>query len=168
MIVLTPPTVLQRIADVLEGAVLPDLNSSYAKGQAHAAVAMLRNVAALWADFARIYREDNDGLRRLLMRYLKLPAPMGEAAEGARRFRDRIVTTLGEIDFKDGDYEPLRAANLRLRALLDEMLVSLEARRDEPGARSLRKAVRAHLKAALSRESGGDSQSTMEKMSRGD
>lgn len=168
MIVLTPQTVLQRIADVVEGVVLPDLKSGYAKGQAHAAVAMLRNVAALWADFAGIYREDNKGLTRLLVRYLKLETPAGDAAKGARLFQNRVVTALEEIDPKNGDYEPLRAANLRLRALADEMLVDLEARRDDRKVRSLQKAMRAHLKAALSMELGGDSQSTMEKMSRGD
>ena len=102
MIVLTPQTVLQRIAEVMETVMLPDLNSSYAKGQAHAAVAMLRNVATLWPDFAAIYREDNKGLTRLLVRFLKLETPTGEAAEDARRLQNRVVAALDEIDIRIG------------------------------------------------------------------
>jgi hypothetical protein len=168
MIYLTPQTVLQHIAEVMEGVMLPDLNSNYAKGQAHAAVAMLRNVAMLWPDFNAIYREDNKGLTRLLVRFLKLETPTGDAAEDARRFQNRVVAALDEIDPKAGDYVPLRAANVRLRTLTDQMLVDLDSRGEDRKARSLRKAVRAHLKSSLSRELAGESQSALLRMSRGD
>ena len=168
MIVLKPQTVLQRIAEVLEQTVLSDLQSSHAKGQAHAAVAMLRDVMSLWSDFTGIYIADNQGLVRLLRRYLKLEPFATDSGGMGQALTVRIRETLDHLNLKATDYQTARDTNLKLRGLVDQLLIVLDGQPDHRQARSLRRAVRKHLKAALLRELGSESQSALGKMSRGD
>lgn len=147
MIVVGPPRLLQGISNVMEEIILPAVEVPYARGQGYSAIELLRDIVLVWEDLTDLYLADNGGLVRLLRQYRKLMA-----GRNIRHKKGNLNRVLDKVELKTAHYDKARDDNLRLRASLNDALVALNGLPQKGTVRSLRNAIRRHLKEQLNRE----------------
>ena len=165
--IIPPRRALEGMVETLEKVIIPELSSTYAKGQAFAAVSLLQGLSVHWGPVEEIYADENRRLRTILKLFAKNAHALTEGEETVRVVSRRIRSYCSKTKSASSDYENLRSQNIVLRSFLNEVLVSLDLNKGSTIAEGLRRKIRRHLKHQVDKELRLGVESKMREVSKG-